>query len=174
MIWTRASAIKSFLVRILEGALVVAFAVLTLDVLWGVVSRYVLGEQSRWTEELAIYLLIWIALLGAPVAYAEKAHLGVDYLVGKMHPAAQRLAAVSVEVIVGGFATVALVHGGWLLMTKTLAAGQMSPALGIPMGYVYAATPLSGAFFILFIASNLVHLVAARAGEKQARASQSQ
>ncbi len=173
MIWARARGMKCALVRLLEGGLILAFAVLTLDVLWGVVSRYVLGGQSRWTEELAIYLLIWIALLGAPVAYAEKAHLGVDYLVGKMHPAAQRFAAVSAEIIVGCFAGVALVHGGWLLMTKTLATGQMSPALGIPMGYVYAATPVSGAFFVLFVASNLMRLVSGPAEDGQARTTQS-
>ena len=163
---------KRILVRLLEGVLIVAFAVLTLDVLWGVFSRYVLSEQSRWTEELAIYLLVWIALLGAPVAYAEKAHLGVDYLVSKMDPVAQRVAAVAVELIVGCFAGFALVHGGWLLVTKTLATGQLSPALGIPMGYVYAATPISGAFFLLFVVGNLVRVVRGKAGEVEAQTSQ--
>jgi len=173
MVWAHVRRMKSALVRLLEVVLIAAFAVLTLDVLWGVISRYVLGEQSRWTEELAIYLLIWIALLGAPVAYAEKAHLGVDYLVGKMHATAQRATAVSVEIIVGCFAAVALVHGGWLLMTKTLAAGQMSPALSIPMGYVYAATPISGAFFILFVVGNLIRLVSGQPDEGQAQTTQS-
>ena len=46
------------LVRVLEWLTIVLFAALVLDVLWGVVSRYVLGTQSRWTEELAIYLLV--------------------------------------------------------------------------------------------------------------------
>ncbi|HMS67214.1 MAG TPA: TRAP transporter small permease subunit, partial [Saprospiraceae bacterium] len=33
---------------------------MTLDVLYGVVTRYVFGAQASWTEELARFLLIWI------------------------------------------------------------------------------------------------------------------
>ena len=82
--------VKNALVRALEGLLVLAVAVLVLDVLWGVASRHLLGGQSRWTEELARNLVIWVALLGASVAYATKGHLGVDFFVGKLHAETQR------------------------------------------------------------------------------------
>jgi len=36
-------------VWLLKQVLVGAFALLVLDVLWGVASRYILGHQSRWT-----------------------------------------------------------------------------------------------------------------------------
>jgi TRAP-type C4-dicarboxylate transport system permease small subunit len=88
------------LVRGLEWTLVVGFAALTLDVLWGVFSRYVVGSQSRWTEELAIYLLVWISLLGASLTYLEKGHLGVDYFVARLDPNAQRVTAIVVELTV--------------------------------------------------------------------------
>lgn len=150
------------LLRLLEAVLSGAFALLLLDVLWGFFSRYVMGEQSRWTEELAIYLLIWIALLGAPVAYVERAHLGVDYLVAKMDPTARWLAELVVEVVVSGFAGFALLYGGFLLVSETLQTGQLSPALGIPIGYVYLATPLSGGAFLVFSLKNLLDLLSRR------------
>ncbi len=158
---------RKLLVRALEGVLVVGFAVLTLDVLWGVFSRYVVGEQSRWTEELAIYLLVWVSLLGASVTYADRGHLGVDYFVGKLDPAAQRVAAVVAELVVLAFSVLVLLWGGWALITETLAAGQVSPALDVPMGYVYLAVPLSGVFFLLFSVEHLVALLRqpASAGE---------
>lgn len=147
------------LVKALEGFLVVAFGVLTLDVLWGVFSRYVLGAQSRWTEELAIYLLVWISLLGAAVTYGEKGHLGVDYFVGKLHPAAQRVAAFAVDLAVLVFAAFALVYGGYVLVARTLEADQMSPALGVPMGYLYLSAPISGVFFVTFSLEALIETI---------------
>ena len=67
---------RKVLTRGLEWVVIIAVAVLTLDVLWGVFSRRILGGQSRWTEELARVLLIWVALLGTSVAFGEKGHLG--------------------------------------------------------------------------------------------------
>lgn len=142
------TATRRTLNRLLEYALIVAVAVLVLDVLWGVVSRYVLGTQSRWTEELATMLLIWVSLLGASVAFSAGQHLGVDYFVSKLHPSAQRLLEAVVRAAVAAFAAVVMLHGGYLLVAETLAAGQVSPALGLKIGYVYLAVPVSGVFIL--------------------------
>lgn len=148
--------LRNFLVKSLEIFLILAFAGLTLDVLWGVFSRYVMGAQTRWTEELAIYLLIWISLLGASLTYEEQGHLGVDYFVGKLHPDAQKLGAIFVELVVLFFAGFGLLYGGWRLVSETLIAGQMTPALGWQKGYLYMAVPISGVFFIIFSIEHLI------------------
>ncbi len=161
--------LHSWLVKALETFLVGAFAMLSCDVLWGVFSRYVLGAQSRWTEELAIYLLVWISLLGASVTYGEKGHLGVDYLVDKFDPAAQRVAALAVEVSVLVFAGVALIYGGYLLVVKTLESDQVSPALGVRVGYLYLAAPVSGLFFASFSIENMIELFVGHPSERKAK-----
>lgn len=150
--------LRDFLVKLLELFLIAAFAVLTLDVLWGVFSRYVLGAQSVWTEELAIYLLIWVSLLGASLTYEEKGHLGVDYFVGKLHPDAQKAGAVFVELVVLFFAGFGLLYGGGVLVRETLAAGQVTPALGWPKGYLYTAAPIAGVFFCIFSLEHLLRI----------------
>lgn len=159
-------SLRGILVKFLELFLIVAFAALTLDVLWGVFSRYVLGAQSRWTEELAIYLLIWVSLLGASLTYEGKGHLGVDYFVGKLHPDARRAGAVFVELVVLFFAGFGLLYGGWVLVAQTLEADQISPALGWKVGYLYAAAPISGVFFILFSLEHLMLIFTGRPIEK--------
>ncbi len=143
-------------VKGLEVLLVFGMAVLVVDVLWGVFSRYALGEQTRWTEELAVYLLVWISLLGAALTFREKGHLGVDYFVGKLEPSARRLSGIVVELIVFAFSAFALVHGGWNLVIKTFASGQVLPALNLPMGYVYSVVPISGVVFCLFVFEHLM------------------
>lgn len=155
------SAARRILVKPLEWLLIGGMAALTLDVLWGVFSRYALGAQSRWTEELAIYLLIGISLLGASLVYSERGHLGVDYFLKKLDPSAQKSAAVCVEGLVLFFALYAMVGGGWTLVTKTLADGSVSPALGWKLGYVYAAVPISGALITLFAVEHALELVVA-------------
>ena len=146
----------SLLVRLLEWLTIAIFAALVLDVLWGVVSRYVLGSQSRWTEEVAIYLLVWVSLLGATLAFRDRAHLGVDYFVGKLDPAARRLAAVIAEVAVIVFAGFGLVYGGYMLVSETLRSGQLTPAMGWKIGYLYSIVPLSGLFIVAFSIENLL------------------
>jgi TRAP-type C4-dicarboxylate transport system permease small subunit len=135
--------------RIVEMMLMVAMGLLVLDVLWGVVSRFILGSQSRFTEELATMLLIWVSLLGASLAYGSGQHLGVDYFVGKLHPDAQRLMKTIVSLVVMAFAASVMVYGGSVLFSRTLASGQVSPAMGLKMGYVYLVVPISGILFIL-------------------------
>jgi TRAP-type C4-dicarboxylate transport system permease small subunit len=141
---------------LLKWILVVLFAALFLDVLWGVFSRYVLGAQSRWTEEVAIYLLIWVSLLGAAITYRDRGHLGFDYMVSKLHPDARRAAAVWAELISVAFVGYALVLGGGSLMLRSLTLGQATPALGWQVGYLYSVIPMSGLFFLLFAIEHLL------------------
>ncbi len=143
----------------LQWLTIVLFALLTLDVLWGVVSRYVLGSQSRWTEEFAIYAIVWVSLLGAALMFRERGHLGVDYFVGKLHPSARRLAAVIAEIAIIVFAGFVLVYGGTMLVVETLRSGQVTPAMNWKVGYLNLVVPLSGLFVIAF---SIEHLVTGR------------
>jgi len=135
---------------VLSWLVIVFFAALTVDVLWGVFSRYALGAQTRWTDELATTLMVWVSLLGAALVYGEKGHLGVDYFVGKLDPAAQRLSESVAHILVMLFAAAVMVYGGWILVDRALAANQLLPALGWKKGYGYGVVPLSGLFFVFY------------------------
>jgi TRAP-type C4-dicarboxylate transport system permease small subunit len=158
-------AIKNALVRLLEWIVIIVVAALVLDVLWGVLSRFALRWPSRWTEEMATILLIWVSLLGAAVAFGRNEHLGIDYLVKKFDPSARRLMAIVVQGIVAVFAGAVLVYGGYVLVSETLRAGQVTSALGIRQGHVYLAVPISGAFILLFCLERIVELILGRAGD---------
>lgn len=142
--------VLNVLAGLLNIMLATAMAVLVGSVLWGVFSRFILGNQSVWTEPLAIYLLVWVSLLGAAVVYRENGHLGVDYFVSLLDPGAKRLVQLLVEILVIVFALSILCHGGFILVERALAAEQQVAGLGIPMGYIYMAVPISGFFFVLF------------------------
>ena len=153
----RATRFWSWTARALEITTSALFALLVVIVLWGVVSRYWPGiPPSDWTEELGIYLLVWVSLLGSALTYRDRGHLGVDYLVSKFDPAARRVSAIVVELCVIFFAGFALCYGGYLLVSETLASGQLTPVLQWKTGLLYMVVPLSGAFFVAFAIEHLL------------------
>ena len=152
--------IKKVLDHSLEVLVMVVVAVLVVDVLWQVFTRFILKDPSTWTEELAIFLLIWVSLLGAAVALGRGSHLGIDYFVGKL-PAKKRLyTEVFVFLIISLFSLCVMVIGGLELVRSTFELEQLSPALGIKVGYVYLAVPISGFFLVLYAVIGLVERLA--------------
>lgn len=141
---------KRVLDKILEVLVMVVVAVLVLDVLWQVFTRFILKDPSSWTEELATFLLIWVALLGAAVALGRGAHLGIDYFVGKLPEKTRIKTEIFVFLCIAAFSLLVMVVGGIDLVRTTMSLEQISPALGLNMGYVYLAVPISGCFLVLY------------------------
>jgi TRAP-type C4-dicarboxylate transport system permease small subunit len=137
-----------------------------INVLWQVFTRWVLDAPSPYTEELARYLLIWIGLIGAGYAAGQKIHLAID-LLPSMLKGRRRLA---LEIVIDGFillfAVFVLIAGGYRLVSLTLLMGQRSAALGVQLGYVYTAIPLSGLIIAFYAILSIRERVAAlRGGE---------
>jgi TRAP-type C4-dicarboxylate transport system permease small subunit len=149
------------LIRGLELTVMLVTGFLVIDVIWGVFTRYVMGHQSPWTEELARMLLIWVSLLGASIGFIRKSHLGVDYFVGKLSDKSQMILQLVVYFLVAIFAAFVLVYGGCRLVSSTLQNGQPLPALKIEMGYVYLAVPISGFFIVVFSIETVINTVGA-------------
>lgn len=130
--------------KCLERLLMGLMALLVVDVLWQVLSRYVLASPSSFTDELAGFLLIWVGLLGAAYVTGQEGHLAIDLLVRKADAAWQRrLRALSLLVIALFALAVMIVGGSWLVYTRFY-LGVTSASLQVNLGYVYLVLPLSG------------------------------
>ncbi|MCB9279963.1 MAG: TRAP transporter small permease [Lewinellaceae bacterium] len=130
--------------------LALLMGVMTVDVLWGVFTRYAMGNQASWSEELARFLLIWIGILGAAYASGQNMHLAIDLLMPKLTDTNQRRLKVLINTLIILFALTVLVIGGARLMYITNVLGQLSPALRVPMYVVYSVMPLSGLLVIYY------------------------
>jgi len=153
-------SMKKVLDRSLELLVMVVVAVLIVDVLWQVFTRFVLKNPSTWTEELAVFMLIWVSLLGAAVALGRGAHLGIDYFVGKLGARKRLYTEVFVFLCISLFSLCVMVLGGAKLVVSTLKLQQTSPALQVKVGYVYLAVPISGFFLVLYSIIGLVERIA--------------
>ncbi len=150
------SGFRKKLDQSLEYLTALTMGILVIDVTWQVITRFVLKNPSSWTEELATYLLIWVGLLGAAVALHRGAHLGIDYFVGKFHPKNRLLTEMFVYVSVLTFSASVLLVGGFQLVLETFQLGQIAPATGIQLGYVYLVVPISGFFIAMYSIEFLV------------------
>ncbi|EAS45192.1 TRAP transporter small permease [Photobacterium profundum] len=119
-------------------------------VIWQVISRYVIGKPSTITDELARYLFMWVALIGAAYTTGQKRHLAIDLLTMKLTGKRKLINEIFIQVTIAVFAFIVLIYGGTNLALKTLATGQVTPALGWEMGYIYFCLPLSGALIIFY------------------------
>lgn len=139
------------LIKLIEALLVIIFALLTLDVVWQVVSRYLVGQSSSFTEEFARFALIWLTVLGAAYINGQvEGHLSMDFLLAKLPEEKQRRSHRVIQILMACFALVVMVIGGLNLVYITLSLGQLSPALNVPLGWVYTIVPLSGFIIIFF------------------------
>ena len=157
--------LQGILVRGLALLCAAIFACLVVTVLWGVFTRQILDDQPAWTEELARFLLVWLAMLGGVLAYADDRHLGVDVLTTRFDPASRGIARVTSHAAVLAFAIAVLLIGGGELFLTRHASGQMMSAMGIRKSWFYAVLPLSGALITLLAIGKL----AARPGTPTAK-----
>jgi len=136
--------------RLLGMFLVALMVVMTLDVLWGVFTRYALGGQASWTEELARFLLIWIGTLGAAYASGQKMHLAIDLVTPNVSDSTAEKVQVLIAAIIILFVAAVMIIGGIRLIYITVHLEQTSAAMKVPMGLVYAVVPLSGMFILYY------------------------
>ena len=120
--------------------------VMTVMIFLQVVYRYVLGESLSFSEELARYMFIWSVAMGSALALRTRSHIGVELLVERLPKSLGSYAKVLACVISLIFYGM-LIWYGFEMVFETME--QESPALEIPMGYVYLSVPLSA--IVLFI-----------------------
>jgi len=130
--------------------LITIFALLVLDVLFQVFSRYILGTSFTWTEEFARFSLIWMTIVGAAYLNAKREHLSMDFLYQKFSESNKKKASILIEVLIFLFAAIVMVIGGFNLVYTTLHLEQLSGTLRIPLGYVYSILPMSGLLIMCF------------------------
>jgi TRAP-type C4-dicarboxylate transport system permease small subunit len=142
--------------KVLEYILIVLMGILVLDVLWQVISRYVLRSPSSFTDELARFLLIWVGILGAAFATGKKMHLAIDVLINRFNANLRMLIDSLIQAAIALFALCVMVIGGINLMLMLLKLGNRSAALSIPIGFVYSVIPISGILIIYYALSEIV------------------
>ncbi|AZQ59206.1 TRAP transporter small permease [Maribacter sp. MJ134] len=142
--------------KILANFLVIIMAIMVLNVLWQVASRFILGSPSSFTDELARYLMIWVGILGAAYISGRNMHVAIDVLPTRLSPPMQKRLILIVRILIILFCLLAMVIGGSRLVYITYVLGQNSPALQVPLAVVYMVIPISGLLIIYYKLSDIL------------------
>lgn len=120
---------------------------MSLLVIAQVVFRYVFNDPLDWSEELARFTFIFLAYIGIGAAYGRRRHMFIDAFIVVMPSGLQRV----VRYAVAGIATVFLVAVIGITSHTIADLYRMevtTPALEIPMAYIYLVIPLGLAALI--------------------------
>ena len=138
--------IIDFIFKIAEILIFILFAVLSVLVFWQVVNRYFLNQSLTWSEEIARYLMIWVALLGSAVIYRHNGHMAVSNVVDALHGVAKNVIkglSLAFQIVF----IVIMIWGTYQYFPTALS--QKSPANQINMGLVYSIFFISAFLMIL-------------------------
>jgi TRAP-type C4-dicarboxylate transport system permease small subunit len=132
----------------------VAIILLVITVTWQVFSRYVLNDPSSFTDELSRYTMIWLGLLGASYLFGKNKHLAITLLGDSISKRKNEILQFFINILVLFFVIFAMFKGGISLMARTME--QLSPALQLPMAYVYLILPVSAVVIVVYIMMNIL------------------
>ena len=150
------SQLRKLLNTILNVLAGTSFLAMVLLTCWQVFTRYILGNPSSWSEELVAYLFAWSSLFGAALVTGERGHMNIPILVEKMNPGVQKVLAIFGELVACTFAVVILLYGG--VQIVSLAMGQMTSSLGVPVGVFYIMLPVCGVLNLIYTVLNIIDI----------------
>ena len=124
------------LVEIPAAALVVAEIFVLLA---GVMARYAFRQPIVWSDELASLLFLWLAMLGAVVAFQRGEHMRMTALVGKVSPPVRAFLDVVAVAAALAFLLIVVEPAFEFASEESFVT---SPALDIPNVWRAAALPV--------------------------------
>jgi len=140
-------AINKIIDRLESGAMVAFMAIATIATALQVVLRFGFNTSVFWIEEVVLYSIICMSFIGASMGVRYGAHISVDVLQAFAGPTVRRLLLL-VAAMIGVAFGIALAYYGSQLFMSTLKRGVLSPALRIPLAWVYLPIPISGGLLI--------------------------
>jgi len=139
--------------KTIAGSIAVIFGLMVMVGALQVTNRYFFNSSLSWSEEFQKFAHIWIICLTIPVAYRNSAHLGMDIIYRKLPLKYQSLFNQLVNVL--------WLLSGILLAVFSLdlikvAENQMSPGLGISMGWIYSGLFIGNIYLIITAIQKLI------------------
>jgi tripartite ATP-independent transporter DctM subunit len=119
----------------------------------GVFSRYVLHNAIVWTDEMATILFLWLAMLGAVIAYRRGEHMRLTALYRRRPRRLQQVFDAITAVVVCAFALELMPSSYAFIIQEQI---DLTPALNIPRSYVVSAITVA---LVLMLIIAIVRLI---------------
>lgn len=129
--------------NILVAVIYVAFTVIAFA---QIMVRF-LGGSIPWSEEAVRYLFLWLCFLGFSVTMNRGGHIFVDFFINFLPPSARRALVMASDAVIVGFLVFLMIKGARIAQATW---NNLSPAMQLPMGYLYLILPISAALLLFY------------------------
>ncbi|HZP79854.1 MAG TPA: TRAP transporter large permease subunit [Pseudolabrys sp.] len=141
--------------RVVELVAALLTGIEVLILLAGVISRYVLHNPLVWSDELASILFLWLAMLGAVVAFRRGEHMRMSMLVARSRPP-WRMFFDAFAIAVAIAFLILILHSS--IEYALDEAAVVTPAMEIPNIWRASAIPIGCALMLVFALCRLVRV----------------
>jgi TRAP-type C4-dicarboxylate transport system permease small subunit len=131
---------------------VISITIMSIIVFYATVQRYAVNSAPFWVEEISRYFMVWMALIGASIAFRYREHVGLTFFVDRI-PAKIRRWIVAITDIAS------LIFFGFVIIFGAKFAYQAiptsSPVVDMSLAVPYAGVPVGCFFCFIQIFINL-------------------
>ena len=147
------SWIRGFCSVVVSGLLVLIVVILFGSVFW----RYFLNDPISWSEDAALFCMVWMTLLGAPVGLMRGEHVAVDMLLNMLPGGFARTLLVAINGVILTTAVTVVYYGGPFVRQGM---ARIIPSMDwLSQGYVYLALPVGFGLLVPVCAENILKAV---------------
>ncbi len=136
-----------FLYSILLKYSQVVLVIIVVVVSAQVICRKFLGTSIRWSEEVALFFMIWMAFISMAVGVQKGLHIAVGFFFNLLPPTLAKIVTKLDYLIILSFGAF-MVYYGALLVKSTMSSTL--PATQWPAGVEYLMIPVGGFFIVYF------------------------
>ncbi|MFP7672261.1 TRAP transporter small permease [Marivita sp. S0852] len=135
----------------------IAFLIIAASLaLFQVVTRFVFGAPSTWSEVITRSAMIWSVFLGVAVAFRHGAMISVDVIQNALPP---RLGlGIYLVANIGSLIFFSVLFWQGYLMTLRVIPQSLA-ALEISIAWVYAALPIGSVFILIAVLASMIRAV---------------
>ncbi len=130
-------------------------------VFYQVVARYFFNRPPKWTEEIALVTMIWIAMLGAGIGLKNDIHMRVEVFLSVFPIKLQRIVEIAIMLLIGYF--------GIQMTRYTITMVQRLPnrlaATGISVAWMYLPIAVCGVLVVACAALKVINQLMMLKGE---------
>ncbi|MCR4666820.1 MAG: TRAP transporter small permease [Desulfovibrio sp.] len=155
-------AFAAFFEKILKALVILANGSMLLLVFGQVITRYCFGWTPHFGEELARYLFVWVVFLSLPLVAKYGGHMCIETITSRVHGMTLKVLNILADLFSIAFLII-MTWNGVLMVERT--SFQTSPAMMIPMSYVYAVIPFGCGVMLCYVFANLIRVLRTPANE---------
>lgn len=119
-----------------------AILISTLIIVHEVIMRYFFAQPAIWQIEISMYLLLFTSFVGASYGLKHNAHVGIDLVVNKLAPRAQKKLRMCTSLFCIGLTVLVGWRAGMLWLEAYEKGWRAESLISTPLSIPYVALPL--------------------------------